>query len=67
MVWITRSDDLEAHVAPGDGPFVVLFGEHCTDEPDDGPAVGKDPHDVGTSSDLLVLPQIGRASCRERV
>jgi hypothetical protein len=30
-------------VAPSDGPFVVLVGEHGSDQADDGGVVGEDP------------------------
>ena len=43
-------------VAPGDGPLVVLVGEHGTDEADHGGVVGEDPDDVRASLDLLVEP-----------
>ncbi|SRR5581483_2609510 len=44
------------HVAPGDGPFVVLFAEHSADEADGGGAVGEDPDDVGAAAEFLVEP-----------
>jgi hypothetical protein len=49
-------DRFGAHVAAGDGPFVVLFGEDGADEPDDRRAVGEDADDVGAAADLLVQP-----------
>jgi len=42
------------HVAAGDGPFVVLFGEHGADEADHGVAVGEDPDDVGAAAEFVV-------------
>ena len=33
-------------VAAGDGPLVVLIGEHGSDEADGGAVVGEDPDDV---------------------
>ena len=48
------AQDVEAEVAPGLGPFVVLFGQHRSDEADQGAAVGEDPDDVGAPPDLLV-------------
>ena len=35
-------DRFGAHVAAGDGPLVVLFGEDGSDEADDRGAVGED-------------------------
>ena len=37
------AQDVQAEVAPGFGPFVVLFGQHGADEADQGVAVGKMP------------------------
>ncbi len=36
-------EDVEADVAAAFGPFVVLFGKHGTDQPDQRFAVGKMP------------------------
>jgi hypothetical protein len=47
------AQDVEAEVAPGFGRFVVLFGQHRSDEADQGVAVGEDADDVG-AADLLV-------------
>ena len=44
-----------AHVAAGDGPFVVLFGQQGAGEADDGGSGGEDSHDVGPASDFLAL------------
>jgi hypothetical protein len=44
------------HVAASYLPLVVLFGEHRTDQPDDGGSVGEDPDHVGATPDLLVEP-----------
>ncbi len=67
--WTERSEHVDAqvvltrravvHVAAGDGPLVVLFGEHGADEADDGGAVGEDPDDVGAAAELLVEPFLG--------
>jgi hypothetical protein len=45
-----------AHLAAGDGPLVVLFGEHGPDETGDRGTVGEDADDVGATADLLVGP-----------
>ena len=44
-LWSARdfAEDLQAEVAAGLGPFVVLFGQDCADEADQGVAVGKMP------------------------
>ena len=47
-------EGVEAEVAAGLGPFVVLFGEDSSDKADDGVAVGEDPDDVGAAADLPV-------------
>jgi hypothetical protein len=47
-------EDFRSHVPAGLGPFIVLLGQHGTDEADDGVAAGKDAHDVGPPADLLV-------------
>ena len=47
------------HVAAGDGPLVVLFGEDGADESDHGVAVGEDPDDVGAAAEFLVEPLLG--------
>jgi hypothetical protein len=47
------------HVAAGDCPFVVLFGEHGADQADHRVAVGEDPDDVGAAAQLLVEPFLG--------
>ena len=52
-------EEFGAHVAAGDGPLVVLFGEDRADEADDGVAVGEDPDDVGAASEFLVQPFLG--------
>jgi hypothetical protein len=49
-------EDVEAEVAAAFGPFVVLFGQDCADEADQGVAVGEDADDVGASADLSVEP-----------
>lgn len=41
-------------VAPGDGPFVVLIGEHGPHQSDHRPVVREDADDVVAPLDLLV-------------
>ena len=57
----------------GDGPLVVLIGEHGTDESDCGGVVGEDADHVGAAFDLLVQPfervvrpDLAPVFCRER-
>jgi hypothetical protein len=50
------AEDVQAQVAAGFGPFVVLFGQHGTDETDQGVAIGKDPDNIGAPADFLVEP-----------
>ncbi len=50
---------LGAHVTPGDGPLVVLLGEHCAAQADERRAVRKDADDVGPTAKLLVEPLLG--------
>jgi hypothetical protein len=50
------AEDVQAEVAPGFGPLVVLFGQDGADEADQGVAVGEDADDVGAAADLLVEP-----------
>ena len=45
---------LGAHVATGDGPLVVLLGEHGAGQADEGGAVGEDPDDIGAAPELFV-------------
>src|SRR5918994_7456920 len=52
-------EDVEADVAAGLGPFVVLLGEDRADEADQGVAVGEDADDVGAAADLPVEPLVG--------
>ena len=52
-------EGVEAEVAAGFGPFVVLFGEHGADEADDRVAVGEDADHVGASADLAVEAFVG--------
>ena len=56
MVGSGFAEDVQAEVAPGFGPFVVLFGQHGADEADQRVAVGEDADDVGAAADLLVEP-----------
>lgn len=50
---------VEAEVAPGFGPFVVLFGQDCAGEADDRGAVGENPGEVGPLPDLPVQAFVG--------
>ena len=50
------AEGVEAHVAAGLDPFVVLLGEDGADESDQGGAVGEDADDVGAAADLPVEP-----------
>ena len=43
-------EDVEAEVAAAFGPFVVLLGQDCADEADEGVAVGEDADDVGPAA-----------------
>ena len=69
MVCSGFAQDVEAEVAPGFGPFVVLFGQHGADEADQRGAVGEDADDVGAAADLLVepllYPALGGGSTRQ--
>ena len=47
-------EDFQADVAAQLGPFVVLFGEHGTEEADERVSVGEDADDVGVAADLPV-------------
>ena len=47
MVGSGFAEDVEAEVAAGFDPFVVLFGQHGTDQADERGAVGEDTDDVG--------------------
>ena len=47
-------EGVEADVAAGLGPFVVLFGEDSANEADDHVTVGEYPNDVGAGADLAV-------------
>jgi hypothetical protein len=49
-------DCLDAQVAAGDLPLVVLLGQHRADQSDDRLVVGEDPHDVGATADFAVEP-----------
>jgi len=39
----------QRHAAPVERPFFVLLPQHCSDEPRDGPVVGKMPEQVAVS------------------
>ena len=58
------AQDVQAEVAAGLGPFVVLFGQHRSDEADQRGAVGEDADDVGAPPDLLVRVAPGDCSTR---
>jgi hypothetical protein len=58
------AEDFQAEVAAGFGPFVVLFGQHGTDEADQGGAVGEDADDVGAPPDLFVESFLGVVGTR---
>jgi len=47
-------EDLQAHVAAGFGPFVVLLHEDRAGEADDGVAAGEDADDVGPAPQFAV-------------
>ncbi len=53
------AEDVQAEIAAGFGPFVVLFGQHGADEADQGVAVGEDTDDVGAPADLFVESFLG--------
>jgi len=40
-------------------PFVILFGQDCTDQANDGFPVGEDADYVGTPTDLPIEPLCG--------
>jgi len=44
------------HLAPVQGPLIVLLEHHGGDQACDGSVVGKDAHDVGSPFDLGVEP-----------
>lgn len=47
-------EHVEAEIAAGFDPLVVLLGEDGSDEPDEGGAIGEDSDDIGSAADLLV-------------
>ena len=51
--------EFQAHVASALGPFVGLFGQDRTDEPDQGTATGEDTNDVGAAADVFVESLLG--------
>jgi hypothetical protein len=53
-----------AHVAAGDGPLVVLLGEHGADQSNDRRPVGEDPDDVGAPAEFFVQPFLGYLELR---
>lgn len=65
LVWVSVARVVEqghrglGEVAADDGPFVVLVGEHGSDEADRGPVVGEDPDDVRAALHFLVEPLEG--------
>ena len=56
---LCSGEDVESEVAAAFGPFVVLLGQHRSDESDDAGSVGEDPDDVGAAADLAVEPLLG--------
>ena len=66
MVGSGFAEDVEAEVAAGFDPFVVLFGQHGADEADHGGTVGEDAYDIGAAADLfvqaLLYPALGGGS-----
>lgn len=48
--------DVQAEVAASFDPFVVLLGQHRSDQAGDRAAVGEDTDDIGSAADLLVRP-----------
>src|SRR5579875_1698383 len=52
-------EGLQAHVAPGLRPLVVLFGQYRADEADYRSPVGEDADHVGAPADLAVEPLLG--------
>jgi hypothetical protein len=58
-----RCHGFQGHVAGAlHGPFIVLFEEDSTNEPDDGLVIGEDADDLGAALDLAVeaLERVGR-------
>jgi hypothetical protein len=45
---------VQAEVAAAFDPFVVLLGQHGTDQPDDRGAVGEDADHIGSATDFVV-------------
>ena len=60
VVWLLGcvdfGEDIEAEIAVGLDPFVVLFREDGADESYDRVAVWEDTDDVGPPADFLVQP-----------
>jgi len=50
---------VEAHVAAGDDPLVVLLGQQGAGEADDRGSGGEDPYDVGPAPYFSVQPFLG--------
>ena len=53
------ADDVQAEVAAGDRPLVVLFGQDRPHQADDRGAVGEDADHLGAAADLAVEPFLG--------
>ena len=49
-------EDVEAEVAAGLDPFVMLFGQDGADEADKRVTVGEDTNDISAAPDFLVEP-----------
>jgi hypothetical protein len=47
-----------AEIAPGDLPFIVLFGEDGAHRADYSAVIGEDAHHVGTPLNILVQTSI---------
>lgn len=52
-------EHIQPEVAAGIDPLVKLFGQHRTDEADDGVAVGKNAHYVGSAPYLSIEAFLG--------
>jgi hypothetical protein len=50
---------IKTHVAPSAAPLVVLFGQHCADQANDGLSVGEDRYDVRSPADLTIESLLG--------
>jgi hypothetical protein len=57
--FLASGQDFGAHVAALFGPFVVLLGQHRTDQPDDGIPAGEDTDHVGPATHFLIEAFLG--------